>query len=207
MFNFELFLCLYPAFLYTLVSFISYKYNSKEYENYGNKVIQVIENIINNLYLSMPIVLLLLFYIFPITTMYEGLYIELGKTFISIISGDIWFYTFHRLFHTKYFYKYHKQHHEFKNPIGISAFYGHWIDVIFVNFGYDFVVHSILGLSFFHWVLVFTIIIINTILNAHTVNTFDNDHVIHHRTSTYNYGVFFMDIIMGTKYYKTIQKV
>ena len=46
---------------------------------------------------------------------------------------DLFFYICHRTFHSKYFYKYHKVHHEIKAPIGISALYLHPVDFLFGN--------------------------------------------------------------------------
>jgi methylsterol monooxygenase len=46
------------------------------------------------------------------------------------IQEFIFYYT-HRLFHTKWLYKYHKKHHEFKTPTIFAAFYASHVDHIF----------------------------------------------------------------------------
>jgi sterol desaturase/sphingolipid hydroxylase (fatty acid hydroxylase superfamily) len=62
-----------------------------------------------------------------------SLYDTIKDLFISSFFIDPFFYFFHRLFHNKYLYKFHKVHHEIKNPYGFSSFYMHEIDFMFGN--------------------------------------------------------------------------
>ena len=43
------------------------------------------------------------------------------------------FYVGHRAMHSKYLYKYHKQHHEYNGPISIATEYNHWIDLLLTS--------------------------------------------------------------------------
>jgi sterol desaturase/sphingolipid hydroxylase (fatty acid hydroxylase superfamily) len=53
---------------------------------------------------------------------------------IYILLEEVLFYYSHRLLHWKRIYKYvHKQHHDFKAPIGIAAEYAHPIEFVFGN--------------------------------------------------------------------------
>jgi len=62
-------------------------------------------------------------------------YIAVAKLIGCRFLVDVWFYTIHRLFHTKQLYKYHKVHHEWKQPISYATFYAHPLENIFANLG------------------------------------------------------------------------
>jgi sterol desaturase/sphingolipid hydroxylase (fatty acid hydroxylase superfamily) len=73
----------------------------------------------------------------PMTTDPEkfpsGLEILVQLIFFMVVE-DFSFYWMHRLVHTSYLYsKIHKQHHEFKTTVGISATYAHFLEFIFVD--------------------------------------------------------------------------
>jgi fatty acid hydroxylase domain-containing protein 2 len=54
--------------------------------------------------------------------------------FVSILLEEIFFYYSHRLFHHKWFYtKFHKQHHEWKSPIAVTAIYCHPVEHVVSN--------------------------------------------------------------------------
>lgn len=42
---------------------------------------------------------------------------------VSVLCQEFVYYYTHRLLHYKWFYRFHKQHHEFSAPIGITAMY------------------------------------------------------------------------------------
>jgi sterol desaturase/sphingolipid hydroxylase (fatty acid hydroxylase superfamily) len=53
---------------------------------------------------------------------------------VCALATEVMFYSSHRLFHHPTLYKHwHKQHHEFKAPIGLSSEYAHAIEDVIVN--------------------------------------------------------------------------
>lgn len=53
---------------------------------------------------------------------------------VCALATEFMFYTSHRLFHHPSLYKhFHKQHHEFKAPIGLSSEYAHAVEDLLVN--------------------------------------------------------------------------
>jgi sterol desaturase/sphingolipid hydroxylase (fatty acid hydroxylase superfamily) len=120
--------------------------------------------------------------------------------FIMFITIDFWFYITHYLSHSKLLYKYHKVHHEFKDPVGVSALYAHWIDLYFNNFLPIMIMGFILQS---HWITMniwIFISVFNSVYIAHSNRTTDIYHWIHHRTFNYNYGVcMYMDYMFNTK--------
>ena len=57
------------------------------------------------------------------------LFTNVWQIAVAYLGYDFMFYWSHRLLHTKYFYlRIHKQHHEFRTPVGHSASYQHPIE-------------------------------------------------------------------------------
>jgi|TARA_Y100000389_G_C17205208_1_gene385646 sterol desaturase/sphingolipid hydroxylase (fatty acid hydroxylase superfamily) len=121
--------------------------------------------------------------------------------FMLKVLTDIFFYICHRLFHTKYFYRFHKIHHEIKAPVGISAIYAHPIDFCLANIlpiflPCYFIYTNIVMIHI--WIFLTTW---NTINIAHSgyIDVAEY-HDNHHKYFKYNYGTnCFMDDLFGTK--------
>ena len=113
---------------------------------------------------------------------------------------DIFFYLFHRLFHTKLLYKYHKIHHQIKKPIGISAFYFHPIDFIFGNIIPIVLSIYISQMSLLTIHITLCIITFDTIFIGHSGNKkLSNFHDNHHKYFCFNFGTNkFMDKLLLT---------
>lgn len=50
---------------------------------------------------------------------------------LTLVVNDCFFYAMHRLFHHPRLYKWHKEHHEFTNPMGWAAIRGSGIEFLF----------------------------------------------------------------------------
>lgn len=123
---------------------------------------------------------------------------------IMFIVEDVGFYYTHRLFHTFYFYKYHKQHHEFYNPIGISALYCGILEFVITNLA-PVGLSVIMVSKYIPMTLeVYSIwIVLGTLNTVYEHSSLAGDpirrHYYHHQNSNKNYGVVgLMDYIHGT---------
>lgn len=122
------------------------------------------------------------------------------NSIFTFFIADFFTYIFHRLAHLQIFYKYHKQHHEFKYPIGMAALYADSLDFMLVNVvpfsAPIFLIHpDDISIAF----LTCTFVAI-TMIQAHGCYKFlDDAHLNHHIYYKVNYGLGFFDIIFGTK--------
>jgi fatty acid hydroxylase domain-containing protein 2 len=137
------------------------------------------------------------------------LFTETFYFFANIAISEVLFYTFHRILHHPRLYKYfHKIHHEFKQPIGMSALYTHPIDVVIGSIIPDGIGIYLLGghpYTIRFWVVG---AIFFTIMVAHSnFMNLSETHDNHHKLTNYNYGNgYFMDMLFGTKYEVKINK-
>ena len=125
---------------------------------------------------------------------------SLRDLIICKYSSEILFYGVHRLFHTiRFMQKFHRVHHEFSHPIGISAAYSHPIDYFFGNL-------VPLGISPFilntdTYTIIFMVIfgVYTTIVREHSNYTHGTiHHLNHHLYYNCNYGSIWLDKICKT---------
>ena len=191
-------IALYAPWLYTIISYIDYIQNRKEYVC-SKYLPGAFDQLIQNIFMWIPASIYILLVFFPSTIAIGRWYIEIGMLAMEFIIGEIWFYIFHRICHHKKFYFIHKKHHEIINPIGMLANYASPIEILFVNSGSFYITHMIFNHSQFHFMAIITIAFANTILYSHT-SSIKEQHYIHHQTSKYNFGQsFFMDYIFNTQ--------
>ncbi|KAL7038843.1 hypothetical protein ACKWTF_009711 [Chironomus riparius] len=104
-------------------------------ENTRKAIINVLEN-----YLAILVVMLVQFYFdndFARARRDPVLpsFLEVMRDLIlNMFIHEFAFYYAHRLFHTKWLYKYHKKHHEFKTPTILAAQYAGLADHIFAAY-------------------------------------------------------------------------
>lgn len=121
---------------------------------------------------------------------------------LMAILTEIFFYSTHMMFHTSWLYvRFHKKHHQFTSPIGISAVYTTTIDFIFGNF---VPVYLPVLICFPHpitlklWMIITTF---DTVIFAHSGFIIADFHDKHHLYFNKNFGTgFFMDKLFETKY-------
>lgn len=159
---------------------------------------KVISNVLFNTNVIQPIFLsIMLKYI---TVLNENFtFINMIYTlFIYTLNADLFFYTFHRILHSKYFYKYHKQHHEIKHPFGISGLYASKLE--FVSDLFVVFIPIYLTPSNVYVIYVWTLLgNINTILSHSGHKFWGRFHYRHHEKHNCNYGLFgIMDYIFMT---------
>ena len=142
---------------------------------------------------------------------------SMTEIYLSMIYGhvfnDIFFYTTHRLFHTKALYFLHKQHHSFGGTMGIAAEHANPLESLIAN-----VFPTLGGVVFFGckhpwvalaWVLVrvqqtcfahsgycFEGTIMEYVGFAHAHEVIFHDH--HHTRNQGNFGCLFLDWLCGT---------
>lgn len=188
----------YTCYWYTVCTIIDYYKNTDDYvqHKHWKKTLSIV---IPNVYLYFPVSLFFFFLIAPTTSIMNSYGIEFFHLGTNIVFGEIYFYTIHRLFHHKLLYRYHKDHHTFRNTLGIHALYAHPVDVIVVNFGSFYILHWCLGFSLFQVLFVGSLTVAISILNAHTSAKIDF-HQIHHHRWSHNYGMgLFMDKLLNTE--------
>ncbi len=197
-YNHNIIIPFYASWLYVMSSYYDFSKNKDAYKNVdfsSNKV----DNIFTNVFIYLPLSLYITLTIQPIEYNFYSMYFEVFHIFLNIVFGEIWFYTLHRIMHSKRFYKYHKMHHEMKETLGLFALYAHPFDAIVVNMGSIYVLHLLLQFSAFQVYLVGTYATINTVINSHSSIAHKQSHQIHHLKFNVNYGLdLFMDKIFHT---------
>lgn len=153
-----------------------------------------------NIFIFTPLILGFYQYFIDIKNSYS-IYDFCMLPFIYLLS-DVFFYTGHRLFHTKLLYKYHKKHHEITKPVSISALYLHPIDFIFGNIVPLFIPCLLLSNKIYTYYIWVAIIITNTITISHHGEKHKSIyHDLHHKHFKFNYGteLGLMDNIFKTR--------
>lgn len=154
----------------------------------------------------------MLIMLFPATTflaIFTNFYSQefnIIKLIFDFIIGmgivDILFYFFHRIFHTKMFYSYHKQHHELTAPVCIGAAYASVSEFYLADLLPIYAPMILLSsdnLTVCIWIALTTF---STVGMAHSgFKRISQYHDRHHTTQGKNYGLnLFMDRLFKTKY-------
>eukprot|EP00939_MAST-03C_sp_MAST-3C-sp1_P004056 g4056.t1 len=143
----------------------------------------------------------------------ETAYVVFKQVLISMLLEDFLFYWIHRSLHHRLIYKYvHKQHHEFKENIGVAAEYFHPVEDIFNLI--PFLSGPLLQGMHLSTFLVWTVIRISEIVDAHSgyklpfspweismrIQGGADRHEFHHSHNKGSYGSFtkFWDWAFGT---------
>jgi len=118
---------------------------------------------------------------------------------ISILSYDIWFYISHVLLHTKFLYKYHKEHHVNTKPRFLDTYVGHILEGPFQGIGM-FVPYLFISYTYTQTGLILMFLNIRGMMRHDDRCSFiiGNHHLIHHQYPNYNYGEYWIDYLCKT---------
>lgn len=189
---------LYGSWLYSVASYYDFAMNRDLYIHFPGGLSSKVDGIVESVFGWLPASLCFITTVRPVEVWMDPWYRELTLVALNVVFGDIWFYTLHRTLHHPLLYRFHKKHHEAKNPVGVLALYAHPFDAIVVNLGSMMALHLWLRFSFFQIMCIGTMATVNTIVKSHTGRKTD-EHVIHHQRFTCNYGMsLFMDKLFGT---------
>jgi len=127
---------------------------------------------------------------------------NLYKIPMVFIVMDFIFYLMHRLFHSKYLYKYHSIHHQWTGPNTASTFYYHPLEMLFVNILPLLLSILICRVNFFTARFIHFISVSNTMIVAHGGYKYFNNHShdLHHKYRNCNYGILITDRLFGTNF-------
>jgi sterol desaturase/sphingolipid hydroxylase (fatty acid hydroxylase superfamily) len=130
----------------------------------------------------------------------DTIYGYMTRVIISLLCGDLLFYTSHRLLHTRYFYKYHAQHHIYLVPQALAGVYAHWVEMIFSNYLSMVIPLSIISTPYPQMMILEFGAIAFSILQSHSGNNKNLiHHILHHKFANCNYSFLFLtDYIFGT---------
>ena len=120
---------------------------------------------------------------------------------LPVISYDIWFYISHVMLHSRYLNKYHHIHHVAADPNWIDTYVSHWTEGPFQGAGLFF------PYLFYKYTLAETLLIL-AFVNIRGMMRHDkrwtwligNHHLLHHAHGEYNFGEYWMDSLLGTRY-------
>lgn len=116
-----------------------------------------------------------------------------------VLGYDVWFYVSHVLLHTRFFYPIHKIHHEKTYPVWIDTYHGHWFETFFQSFGFfvplAFVSPTIIQTSLALMYINLRAMLAHDPRGSWLVGT---HHLDHHKYLRGNYGVWWIDWVMGT---------
>ena len=197
---------LYTTFVISYLCFSSYCYYidiicEKSTENL-NLNIEKYKRAEKLVCFNVAIVSYLFFYLS--TTIYNprdfSIILSIRDLVISTYTAQVLFYLIHRLFHKlSFLQKYHKIHHEFKEPLGIRAAYTHPIDFFMGNLIPLGITPFLLNTDIYTTCVFMIYSVYGTIVIEHSNHDKNNQHhIIHHRYYNCNYGASWIDKIMGT---------
>ena len=116
--------------------------------------------------------------------------------FSWLFLSEIFFTVSHRLFHTKYLYRYHKQHHLNNPSYTTSSFDAAVPEFLIGNIATAIIPIYIIPGTFIMQVIYIIFVVYNVVLS----HCQEGAHTIHHKTHNYNYGqgLYLLDRMFGT---------
>lgn len=189
---------IYLNIIFSYLLFSTYCVYQDSYDN--KNVIVLYKKAYKNVLFNLFVVTYIVLYITTKLVIHRqfNIFYSIRDFIISMYFSQIIFYIIHRCFHTKYLYKFHKVHHEYKRPLGFTAAYAHPIDYIFGNMIPLGVMPFILGSDIYTTNLFISVVLYNTIIVDHTYQKEYKHHQLHHKYFKYNYGSSNLDKMCNT---------
>ncbi|KAG5683687.1 hypothetical protein PVAND_012953 [Polypedilum vanderplanki] len=174
----------------------------------GNNFSKVIQVVIRNQVISL---LLLIFVYYQgsnflkirVTRDVPSFAVTMRDMLVCFFCQETFFYYSHRLLHTKYFYRWHKQHHEYSTPVCITAIYCGVFEHIFSN-----LFPVVIGLRFMEahittaylWLTIVLVTTLNDHSGHHLPFLHSSElHDYHHLKFNVNFSVYgFLDKLHNT---------
>ena len=194
--SYSLFLTSY--YVPSLILYLIDKYNRHNITDY-NKCFTVV--LFNTLFGIIPGLLTITWYIGNYSSPVFSFYKMITDLIISTLLVDVFFYSCHRLLHTKPAYKkFHKLHHKIKEPIGFGSLYSTLVELYVGNIIPVYLPLLLLSshcITLYAWIIITTL---NTVILSHSgYKQLSRSHDLHHEKFNVNYGVLYiMDKLFGT---------
>lgn len=155
------------------------------------------ENIFKNILINQSLSLPFFFFL----NLNEGDFFSIFyKIPLCLLIFEVIFYHFHFIFHIHPIFKiFHFQHHKWITPMGLSTFYCHPVEHVFLNITPLLISAKILNLNQIGFRIWHFLFLTNNILYSHGCYNFRNLHDKHHLDFDCNYGFLgIFDKLYGT---------
>lgn len=142
--------------------------------------------------------------LFPVLiTVSDSIYGYILRVFLSLAIGEFIFYWSHRLLHTSYFYKYHKQHHLYTVPHSFAGLYASPVEYLISNHFSMVFPLKVISNPYPFMLIIESIAVSLNILKSHhskvSLLTGSKSHLLHHEKMNCNYGFSrIVDWLFGT---------
>lgn len=193
---------LYPILTFWLCSSFFYFFKLDKFTNDNEQ--QIIPAIIGMLILNIPqIFSTVIMELNPMFMTLDGF--RWSYFLFGIFIIDTMEYFLHRLYHFKFLYKFHKIHHEIKDPFSFAAFYNSFSEAIITSTIITTTMIFILGFTLQEFTIVYCFAIVATVMDhCDWFYQYKNHHWIHHKVNqNCNYQQPFFDYwdrLLGTKH-------
>ena len=183
---------MYDLFLYAFVLFVYFPFQHYKWETFYKGDFQYHFDFLKDVYLTHYRNILLSIVLFSVYMDYHAFPdFQLGELLhvpALFFYTEAWFYFTHRLMHHPYLYRWHKDHHYFKEPPPFATFYCSLAEQLIVNTG-----TLLMPLQCFTFsrpiVFLWAFVLLHNSVTAHMGTQYQgSEHWIHHHKFNVNYG-------------------
>tara|TARA_Y100000389_G_scaffold157871_1_gene159142 strand:+ start:348 stop:1004 length:657 start_codon:yes stop_codon:yes gene_type:complete len=128
-------------------------------------------------------------------------YMSILRLIMIIFLQDVYFYHTHRILHISRLYKYHRKHHEQKiQVVAVGALYSDYFEFIFSSLLSFFIPAFFVQTNYLEYQIWNILATVNILITHSGYKSLSNEHDIHHKKLTCNYG---SGIMLCDKFYGT----